>query len=131
LLVDLEAPQRSANEDEEERAADDFALELLTGRRRPEVRGIAPTRTSARELARAVQDSGPALGIEPGVLAECYGHTTGDWVAAAGSLKFIYSNAQPVWRQVNAIARQQLDFESVPSDSSEYLEAILGLPDHG
>jgi hypothetical protein len=127
LVVDFEATQRTiAGDDEEEKAADEFALELLTGRPRPDVRGIAPGRTSARELARVALRSGQRLGIEPGVLAECYGFTTGDWTAASGSLGHIYAQARPIWEDVNAIARRQLALDTIPPDSMEFLEAVLG-----
>ncbi len=127
LIVDLEDPSLD-RDDQEERAADEFALELMTGRADPIVLGADGVRPSARSLARAVLASGPGLRIEPGMLAQCYGYSTGDWAVATKSLQFIYSRAEPVWRLVNGLARSQLAFDALPADAAEFLDEVLGGP---
>lgn len=127
LIVDFEQARPTiATGDEEETAADEFALELLTGRRQPTVLGAGPYRPSARSLAQAALNSGPILGIEPGMLAQSYGYSTGDWAVASKSLKYIYPGAEPVWIHVNAIARSQLQVEALPPEAAEFLETVLG-----
>lgn len=128
LIVDLGDETPTIMEgDEEEQRADEFALELLTGNPRPTVLlDQSSARPSARELARIAVQAGPQLGIEPGVLAQCFGYSTGDWQTASGSLKRIYASAVPVWRVVNALAREQLALEDAPSDTVDFLTAILG-----
>lgn len=128
LIIDLEeAVPTIEADDEEERAADQYALQLLTGRPQPTVVGAGPHRPSAKGLAEAAVNAGSDLGIEPGILAQCYGYSTGDWAVANKSLRYIDPPAGPVWRRVNAIARSELDFDVLPPDAAEYVEAILGL----
>jgi hypothetical protein len=129
LLVDFEmAHPALVQDDEEERMADEFALEVLTGRPQPFVVAASGQRSSARELARVALSAGPDLGIEPGVLAQCYGFSTGDWPAASGALRRIYTEARAVWQPINALARRELDLRAIPADSAEFLEAVLGEP---
>lgn len=128
LIVDLEDLKPAFDvHDEEEATADRFALELLTGRSRPTVLSAHGIRPSARSLAQAALASGPDLGIEPGLLAQCYGYSTRDWAVATKSLRYIYSDAEPLWSSINALARSQLDYTELPSDAVEYLDAVLGL----
>jgi hypothetical protein len=111
--------------DGDEQAADAYALTLLTGRPDTEIlpeKGIR----SGIELARVASGSAASLGIEAGTIAEVFGHSTGEWPIATAALRRIYPNAPPVWLSVNQVARQQLDFERMPADSTEFLELILG-----
>jgi hypothetical protein len=127
LIVDFEEAQPAISaDDQEERAADEYALELLTGRPQPTVVGAGPYRPSARSLAQVAVNAGSGLRIEPGMLAQCYGYSTQDWAVATKSLRYIYPDAQPVWRQVNAIARAQLELDGLPQDSVDFLDAVLG-----
>jgi hypothetical protein len=131
LIVDFEETNpRGDDEDEEERTADEFALELLTGESRPTVLPAEPLiQSSARELARIAITASETLRIEPGMLAQCFGYSTGDWRTANASLKNIYASRIPVWREVNGIARHELILDDIPEDAAEYLEAVLGQPD--
>jgi len=127
LIVDLEDEEGHTLEtdDDEEREADRFALELLTGS--PELT-VLPDRSAAsgRELARIALDAANELHIEPGTLAQAYGHSTGDWRTTGAALKLIYEPAKPVWNEINAVARQQLALEDVTDDEREFLDTILG-----
>jgi len=128
LIVDFETAQPTLDpDDQEEKAADAFALELLTGRPQPTVVGAGPYRPTARSLAQVAVSSGPQLRIEPGMIAQCYGYSTMDWAVAIKSLRYIYPAAEPVWQQVNAIARSQLVLDALPPDAAEFLEIVLGL----
>jgi hypothetical protein len=125
VLVDMEAEGEAKAEDGEEDASDGFALELLTGSAEPRVVTTA-VHPGARQLAqRALQESS-GFRIEPGVLALCYGHSTGNWPTANKALKFIYDSERPVWAEVNKVARAQLDPTRVSEDTAGFLEAILG-----
>jgi hypothetical protein len=126
-LVDLDDGDKpAANTDDEEQAADAWALELLTGRPKPDVVS-ADGPASAGELARVALSSADELGIEPGTLALCFGYSTGLWAVANGSLKAIYREAAPVWRAINAFARTQLALDESTTDVSEFLEDVLEL----
>jgi hypothetical protein len=126
-IVDLEDETPASNaEDQEERDADAYALELLTGNPAPTVLPKGPGWAHGRALAQAALDAAHHLRIEPGTLALCFGHSTGDWRTANAALGHIYADARPVWTHVNAIARQQLEFGDLPLDALEFLDAVLG-----
>jgi hypothetical protein len=128
-IVDLEGEVLAGDgEDEEEREADAFALELLTGSPDPVVLPTGSGRAHGRAVAHAAVESAQGLGIDPGTLALCFGHSTGDWRTANAALGHIYRDPQPVWAYVNAIARQQLELDDIPVDASDYLDAVLGQP---
>ena len=125
VFVDFERETTPVH-DGEELQADAFALELLTGRQRPTVLPWAGEYT-ARELARVALQAGPDLGIEPGTLALCFGHSTGDWATANAALRRIYQAPKPVWKEVNRVAMNQLREERFPQDYASFLAAVLGV----
>jgi hypothetical protein len=127
VIVDLDRPGPDLQGDDmEEAAADAFALELLTGRPRPEVLADQTSATpSASGLAQEVSRRGPELGIEPGTLALCYGFTTGEWEVANGALKALYPSGPAVWSEINWLAIDQLHLDELPEESRHFLRAIL------
>lgn len=126
-IVDLEGETPASDaEDQEEREADAYALELLTGDPAPTVLPTGPGWAHGGALAQAALDAAQDLRIEPGTLALCFGHSTGDWRTANAALGHIYTDERPVWIYVNAIARQQLEFVDLPLDAIEFLDAVLG-----
>lgn len=126
-IVDLEDETPAADsEDQEEQEADAFALELLTGLPAPTVLPTGPGGVHGRALAYAALESAHDLRVEPGTLALCFGHSTGDWRTANAALGHIYTDAQPMWTYVNAIARQQLTLGDIPVDAFAFLDAVLG-----
>lgn len=126
-VVDVEDPLVSPEpDDDEEAAADRFAMELLTGQPAPAV--LTNTeRFSAAQLASAVAQHGPPLGIEPGVLAMCAGHSTQQWEKVYGALKIIAPGRRDVPGWLNSIAEQQLDWSEMRDDSQDYLRVVMGL----
>ncbi|SEF11770.1 ImmA/IrrE family metallo-endopeptidase [Jiangella alba] len=127
-VVDVEDPFVSPESDDaEEAAADRFALELLTGEPRPTVLTNIES-FSATQLASAVSEQGPRLGIEPGFLAMCVGHSTKQWEKVYGSLKIIAPGYQDVPGWLNSIAERQLDWLAMTEDSQDYLRVVMGLP---
>ena len=126
-IVDLEDETPAADsEDQEEQEADAFALELLTGLPAPIVLPTGPGGVHGRALAHAALESAQDLRVEPGTLALCFGHSTGDWRTANAALGHIYTDAQPMWTYVNAVARQQLALGDMPVDAFAFLDAVLG-----
>ena len=123
-LLDYEDPLRS-EPDDEEGAADAFALELLTGTPTPE---ILPEVESfgAGQLARAAMASAEPYGIDPGIIALCVGHRSGRWEAVTGALKIIGSNDQ-LTQQINELASRELDWDELPLGSITYVERMLGV----
>lgn len=124
-LIDLER-HGPALEDEEEDAADAWALELLTGLPRPNVQS-ADGRSSARELARVAQNAAPQLAIEPGTLALAFAFSTGEWAVGTAALAHIYSEPSPVWRAVNAYASHELRLVEQSTESAAFVLGVLGL----
>jgi hypothetical protein len=125
-LVDLDIGDSVSHDDGEENAADGWALELLTGRSQPVVVSKHGHR-SAHELARTSLSTGPELGIEPGTLALCFGYSTAHWATANGALKEIYQTPSPVWRAINAYARDQLELDEAPAEAVDFLTSVLAL----
>jgi hypothetical protein len=110
--------------DDEEREADRFGLELLTGR--PDFAVNTTQRNyTAHALAESVLASGPSLRVEPGTLALCFGHATADWPRAMAALRTIYSMPHPVWREVNRVAESQLDWRAIPDDSAAFVQSAI------
>ena len=124
-IIDLQDPLDAAEHDDEEVAADRYALELLTGRSEPVVE-VGAKRFSAAQLGKNLLQSSLGLRIEPGTLALCYGHSTGDWAKAYGSMGTIYATKQQVWTEVNKLAAEQLDWSAMLDDIALFMRAVLG-----
>lgn len=124
LIVDLEEEDASPKDDEE-RAADEFALELLAGQARPVVLGeFGPG--SGRELARVALSAAEELQIEPGILAQLYGYSTGDWAVVNTALPRIYGDPSPVWQVVNRLAERELSLDDISAEAIDFLRLVLG-----
>ncbi len=126
VIVDLDAESGSSEGDDEEIAADGFGLELLTGDATPTVVSLLG-RASGRSLADVALRSGGALHIEPGVLAMCFGYSSGSWRTANAALPYIYASEGPAWLEVNTLAAEQLNLARLPLDGRAYLERVMGL----
>ncbi len=125
-VIDMEDPLRLGEEaDDEELAADRFALELLTGNPNFEVEKIGRGRNPA-ELAKQCLDKGFEFRIEPGTLALCYGYATREWDVANSAIKGIYEKPYDVWKFINSTARSQIKWESISEDNRAFLEAVMG-----
>jgi Zn-dependent peptidase ImmA (M78 family) len=124
-LVEVGEPGQD-EPDREEIEADRYALELLTGRSNPEIT-TSFEHFNARELAAAVLSAGEEYRIEPGTLALCLAYRTRRWQTAQAALQYIYSEAKPVWREINKVAIAQI--EDNDSDAGDYLRVVMGLPD--
>jgi hypothetical protein len=129
-VVDFHDPlQQRENIDDEERAADSYALELLTGK--PElVVSTEARRFTARELARNLLETASSVQVEPGTLALCFGYSTQEWAKAQAAMKQIYSAEKAVWSEVNQIAMRELNWDALSEDFALFVRAVMGgLPD--
>ncbi len=127
-LVDLDdvLRRKGGADDEEERAADQYALTLLTGQPDPKV--LTDTKNYlARELAAVALQNAGALEVEPGTLALCFGHNTGRWTKVFAALRQIYRLPQPLWRIINTVAQSQMAVDAIPGDYGAYLAHVMGL----
>jgi Zn-dependent peptidase ImmA (M78 family) len=123
-LVDLEDPSTARDGDEQEREADRFALTLLTGSPDPEIRTNLE-RFNAPTLAKAVLDAAEGYAVEPGTLALCLAHRRNAWSVAMASLRFIYAERKPAWREVNGIASRQIDWDVLGDEAASYLRNVM------
>lgn len=110
--------------DQEEIAADEFALELLTGSKHPVVIATEDNFT-ATQLANAALRASPVGRINPGVLALCLGHSTGQWDKAFGALKVLFPNDSILSHSINDLALQQLSLDTIPSESATYIRRVM------
>jgi hypothetical protein len=126
VIVDLDVESGSSEGDDEEIAADGFGLEVLTGHASPNVLSLSG-RASGRSLADAALRSADALQIEPGVLAMCFGYSTGRWRTATTALRYVYPAETPMWLEINRLAATELSLGRLPVDGRAYLETVMGL----
>lgn len=125
-LVDVDDPLQVADRDDDEVAADRFALELLTGNPDPQIEWTDEDFSGA-QLAEVALRQGPPLGIDPGVLALCVGHRSGRWPQTFRALSILQDGQQlDLPSQINALARSQIDWSALTADAAEYLDAVLG-----
>lgn len=123
-LLDVEDPA-AHDGDDEERAADRYALELLTGSPAPDIASSSPAYT-ATQLASAVRKEAPAHGIDPGVLALCAARDGGRWEQAFGALK-ILQDEEDVPEQINRLALTQLNLDGLSVDNQHFLLSVMGM----
>ena len=123
-LVDLEDPAATHDEDAQEREADQFALELLTGTNDPI---IEPDRAdyNAPMLANAAMEGAPTYRVEPGTIALTLAYRDGSWARTMAALKFIYGEGVPVSRLINRLANQMLNWNDLPDDVIDYLNRVM------
>lgn len=126
ILVDAEDPAGAAEHDDEETAADRFALEVLMGDPDPDIRINFETFNHV-ELADAVMRAGPAYGIDPGTLALAVAYRRNAWPVAMAAMRIIQPEPVSVSDLVNRIAAGQLDLDRLGSDSAAFIERTLGI----
>jgi hypothetical protein len=126
-LIDLDIEEMS-DRDAEETDANAFAMALLTGRTEPTFEVNQPARNAA-QLAQAVRFAAPQHRIDPGVLAMSYGYHTDRWDLAYGALKVLYGEPQEIWRTINRFAAENLHFDRLTQDQTEFLIELLELSD--
>jgi hypothetical protein len=126
ILVDVEDPSETANDDQEEMAADRFALEILLGDPEPDIRLNMDTFNHA-ELADAVLRAGPYYGIDPGTLALAAAHRRNAWPVAMAAMRLIYPSPVRVSELVNRVAAREINLDAIGSDAAVFIERTLGL----
>ena len=125
-IVDLQDPlEDQQTSDDEERAADSYALELLTGE--PDLAvATEAKRFTAAHLARNLLETSRSVRIEPGTLALCFGHSTQDWAKTQAAMKIIYAKPQAVWSQVNHVAMREINWSVMQDDVASFVRAVMG-----
>lgn len=127
VVIDIDDTdqQQMSIKDEEEREADRFALELLTGDPDFEVLKVGHG-DNAKELAEKALTASQLRAVEPGAILMSYGYSTGEWAVVNSAMKYVYQQGRPVWQVINTLAMSQLDIEALSDDNNAYLMAVLG-----
>lgn len=128
-IVDMTNPVSEQTDDDEELAANRFALELLTGHAEFEAHTMSASYTSA-QLAAAALLAGPDRRIDPGMLALSLGHTTKKWLQTSAALKIIQMQ-QPPAPSINGIAEREVRWSLLSDENEGYLRRVLGLGERG
>jgi hypothetical protein len=123
-LIDLKDSAIARDGDDQENAADEFALTLLTGSPNPDIQTNLD-RFNAPTLAKAVLDAAPKYRIEPGTLALCLAYRRHAWPVAMSALSFIYTQPKPAWREVNGVADGELGWDELNDEATNYLRNIM------
>jgi hypothetical protein len=124
-LLDVDDPLQAGDQrDEEEEAADRFALELLTGSAEPEIESSVDN-FNARQLADAAITASVGAQVDPGVLALCLAHRTGHWQQAVGALKLIPPGERDLPSGINALAAHEMRWSSINRDAAAFLTTVM------
>lgn len=113
-----------ASQDAEEKEANAFALELLTGR--PDRQFVAGGRwPNAHELADCARQLGRQKMVDPGHIVLNYAHSMGNSFFAVGNaaLNLLEPQADAVG-EVRSKMAECLDWSRLPEDSSEFLMRV-------
>ena len=113
-------------QDDEETAADKFAIELLTGDRNTAL-GTSNQWPNAKNLAQLAIQFGTRNQVDPGHVILNYAHTMGNsfFAVARSALNLITPDANAV-EMIRVRLASQLDWSQLPEDSSEFLMRITG-----
>jgi Zn-dependent peptidase ImmA (M78 family) len=112
--------------DSEETQADEYAIEVLTGKPKHAF-NLSGRWLKADKFAAVALDFGKRNQVDPGHVVLNCAHTMGGefWKVANAALKLINSHANAV-EVVGERLAENLDWESLPEDSSEFLMRITG-----
>lgn len=126
--IDMEDPLSRTNRPPEEDAADQYALQLLTGRPQPIITTSVDDYTAA-QLAQSARRTGATELIDPATIALCDGYRTGDWARSIAACQMIQRRGVDTAFEANTYAERQLDFDLLGEDGRTYLRRILGFAD--
>ena len=122
LLVDQDLDKR--DEDEQEREADSFACELLTGESSPGF--AAKYGLTAEKLAQAALQYGESRRISPGTVVLIYGRSANRFPAAQKALNFLGQEIG-AHEQITGALRRILRAGDLPETTKRFLGGCAGL----
>jgi hypothetical protein len=109
------------DENQDEKDADSFACEILTGHSDPKFKSTF--NLTAKKLADAARSFGNANKIDPGAVALCYGYYNSLFGAATAALKILGMDVG-AHQIISTALRNRLDVDNMPTSSERFL-AIL------
>lgn len=111
-------------DDDEEKAADEYAQELLTGLRHFSVnRDLSGRSGTARELADRAKQLGAEMKIDLGHVIMSYGYSSKEWPLAMAAAKLAPSQEESLSSLVNRVLWSQLP-ETSGDQSEHFLRAV-------
>jgi len=130
--ADPDDPDNRADElidDEEEQAADSYAQALLTGSANFNVVRLDLTRNDAKlgtasELAERAIGTGLGLGVDPGHIVMCFGHSTKEWGLANAAAKLLPRQPDKPGTLVNKVLWEQLSRSAQDDQAVAFLKAV-------
>jgi len=112
-------------QDNEEREANEFAIELLTGSESPKF-DIQERIDSSFKLSNRVKAISKELKIDPGVIVLNFAYKTKNWALAEQTLKILDPKADAV-EKIKEKIRQHFIFENTTEENAYFLIKITSL----
>lgn len=116
--------------DEEEQAADRFAISLLNGREQATYTTSNPN-INAIELSMAALEHGKRTKVDPGHIVLNYGNHNNAWAIANTAIRHLESGIAPASKIINGLLAYHLDLTRLPTDSVEYLNHLMNIDVQG
>lgn len=129
ILVDdtLPVDEQGFAKDDDERVADQYAMELLGGATlRAVCETLAGKHFNEVKLAVAALQASRGSSLDAGQVVLGWGRLTGDWKLAGMAMRYLMTT-QPAPVVVNDIAKRYINTELLASDSLEHLSRLTGV----
>jgi hypothetical protein len=107
-------------DDRQEKEADQFACEVLTGFKQPRIDDL---KLSGSKLARKARQVGPSQGVDPGVFALIYGRSNDRWAAAQKALNLLGAGAGAHRIIYEQLGKRLADLD-VPESTARFLSIL-------
>lgn len=112
--------------DEEEQAADHFAIALLNGREKATYTA-SDSSINAIELSIAALEHGTRNKIDPGHIVLNYGNHNDAWAIANAAVNHLERDIVPANVIINRLLPDHLDLSRLPTDSVDFLNQLIGI----
>jgi hypothetical protein len=129
ILVDdtLPVDEQGFAKDDDEKVADQFAMELLGGKALKSVcEGLVNKHFNEVKLAVAALQASKGSGLDAGQVILGWARLTGDWKLAGMAMRYLMTT-QPAPVVVNDVAKRYVHKEQLASDSLEHLSRLSGV----
>lgn len=112
-------------QDEEEKEANEFAIELLTGSTTPKF-NIPKNTENAFRLFNLVKTISNKTKIDPGVIALNFAYENNKWALASQTLNNIDPKADAV-KKIKTKMKQYFNFEKTSEENADFLQKVTSL----
>lgn len=129
ILVDdtLPVDEQGFANDDDERVADQFAMELLGGKTLKKVcESLANKHFNEIKLAVAALQASKGSSLDAGQVILGWARLTSEWKLAGMAMRYLMTT-QPAMVVVNDVAKRYVNEEQLASDSLEHLSRLAGV----